>query len=635
MFGIVDTTNPSLGHARFDSIRPSNIISEGRALRSRIQTESDAHALMSVTQLTNSLSSSDTAVPIDEPVPQTYNQAMKSPNRSHWQSAMDKEMQSLIVKQVFEVVDRPADAHVMQGRWVYALKPNPDAKCEEEKHIFKGRIVVKGFTQKAGVDYFETFAPVARYKSFRVLFSLANNLNYEMKHLDVPTAFLNADLEEDVYMEQPPGYSTGDSNKVWKLKKSLYGTKQAPHNWNKELDKTLATAGLIRCSADTCIYVKRSGTGQMMLLGVFVDDLIPLYAASDEREWTSIQAILFDKYKIKQVSSDGFILGMRITRDRTNRLLKIDQEAYIDKMLTQFGMEDCKPNHLPTLTYKLSQKDCAIDANNIELDHSVLYDAIERGMSHNSSVQSDPKLIALYQQIVGSLNYASISTRPDITYAVHILSLHLKNPGPNHLTAAKVVLRYLKGTKDVGLIFDGQQSLLNTSNLLALRMDAYSDSDWAGDVDDRHSTNGYVIQFNNCTISWRSKKQNRVALSSCEAEYYALCATMQEVMWLSQFVHELFSYDTRYQPHQQSPLQIMLHVDNQAAIQLSKYDVHHDRTKHIPLRYHFVREEIKNNQVQVKYIPTANQLADIFTKGLNKILFNQFRHMIMGGTPRD
>jgi hypothetical protein len=335
---------------------------------------------------------------------------------------------------------------------------------------------------------------------------------------------------------------------------------------------------------------------------------------------------------------------MRVTRDRKNQLIKIDQESYIDKILLQFGMDDCKPNQLPTLTYKVSVKDGiqnsnTIASNHIEMDSSVFHDAIEGGKTQNSSstseVPSDPALTSLYQQIVGSLNYASISTRPDITYAVHILSLHLKNPGPNHLTAAKVVLRYLKGTKDIGLIFDGKQSMVTPSNLFSLRIDAYSDSDWAGDVDDRHSTSGYVLQFNQGTISWRSKKQNRVALSSCEAEYYALCATMQEVMWFSQFLHELFAFDDRYQPHLKSPLQIVLHVDNQAAIQLSKYDVHHDRTKHIPLRYHFVREEIKKHQVQVKYIPTAEQLADIFTKGLNKILFNKFRCKIMSGQAHD
>jgi hypothetical protein len=376
-------------------------------------------------------------------------------------------------------------------------------------------------------------------------------------------------------------------------------------------------------------------------LGVFVDDLVPAYAEQDEQEWNAIQALLHDKYKIKEVPDGGFILGMRVTRDRSQRLLKIDQEAYIEKLLLQFGMEDCKPNQIPTLTYKVSLKDgasSAIASNNIEVDHSTLHAAIEGGQTpakspNNKPVQPDAELTALYQRIVGSLNYASISTRPDITYAVHILSLHLKNPGPNHLTAAKVVLRYLKGTKDVGLIFHGQHPVVNAANQLSLRMDAYSDSDWAGDTDDRHSTSGYVIQFNRATISWRSKKQNRVALSSCEAEYYALCATMQEVMWFSQFLHEIFGFDDRYQPHQQSPLQTVLHVDNQAAIQLSKYDVHHDRTKHIPLRYHFVREEIKSNQVQVQYIPTEHQLADMFTKGLSKVLFNKFRNSVMSGTP--
>ena len=646
IFGIANSTDASLGAARFDGVRSSNIISGARSSRSQIRAAANGNVLVNYSQPIKSSDNisnlpSITNMPIDEIAPQTYKQAMKSHNRSFWMQAMNKEIQSLVMKQVFKVVDRPAGAHIMKSRWVFTLKPNPEAKSQAEKHIYKGRIVVKGFTQKEGVDYFETFAPVARYKSFRLLFALATNLNYEMKHLDVPTAFLNADLEEDAYMEQPPGYTDGDSSKVWKLLKSLYGTKQAPHNWNKELDQTLKSAKLTRCKADTCIYIKQSKNGNMMLVGVFVDDLLPLYAKCDEQEWNAIQAMLYEKYKIKEVSLDGFILGMRITRDRVNHILKIDQEAYIDKMLKQFGMEDCKPNQIPTLTYKVSMKDgsqSSIASNNIEMNHSELHDAIEGGELDISQTYHDlnltpydPHLTALYQQIVGSLNYASISTRPDITYAVHILSCHLRNPGPNHLTAAKAVLRYLKGTKEVGLIFNGKHSMLNSSNLFSVRMDAYSDSDWAGDVDDRHSTNGYVIQLNDSTISWRSKKQSRVALSSCEAEYYALCATMQEVMWFTQFLHELLAFDQRYQPLQSTPIHTQLHVDNQAAIQLSKYDVHHDRTKHIPLRYHFVREEIKNNQVQVVYISTENQLADIFTKGLGKILFNTFRGKIMSG----
>jgi len=374
------------------------------------------------------------------------------------------------------------------------------------------------------------------------------------------------------------------------------------------------------------MYVKKSKNGHVIIVGVFVDDLIPSYSIEDLLEWNEIQKYLFDKYQIKDVGNSTLILGMRITRDRKNKILKIDQSDYIQKMLNDYNMQDCKLNQTPTTSYKLSLKDCnkLVESNHVNDDTT-------KGVNNNN-LSRDPKLLHFYQQLIGSLNYASICTRPDITYAVHILSLYLQNPGPNHVTAAKTVLRYLKGTNEIGLIFSANENNImvhsNTKacSSISIHIDAYCDSDWAGDLDDRHSTTGYVIKLNQSTISWKSKKQNKAALSSCEAEYYAVCAAIQEIIWLKQLLNEILQHDINYN---NDSIKINLYVDNQSAIQLSRNDVHHDRSKHIQLRYHFVREEIKYNDIQLHYIPTQYQVADILTKGLNKIAFENLRKNLM------
>jgi hypothetical protein len=367
-----------------------------------------------------------------------------------------------------------------------------------------------------------------------------------------------------------------------------------------------------------------------MIMGVFVDDLLPSYSPYDGAEWKEIQRGLVEKYNIKEVSVDtGLILGMKISRDRKNRSLKIDLTDYVHKMLNEYQMTDCKPNYTPTSSYKLSWS----DSESAESDPSdpTPTEGVNKSNSSNKRL-SDSQLKHLYQQMVGSLNFASITVRPDITYAVHVLSLYLSQPGPKHLSACKTLLRYLKGTSDIGLIYKGQErkfknvSAPDLKTPLSFVIEAYSDSDWAGDLDDRHSTTGYVIKLNQATVSWRSKKQKKAALSSCEAEYYAMCATIQEVIWFKQFLHEILQHDVRYTP---DSISCKLYVDNQSAIQLSKNDIHHDRSKHILLRYHFVREEIKTNSIQVIYVPTTEQVADIMTKGLGKVLFHKFRVMLL------
>ena len=469
-------------------------------------------------------------------------------------------------------------------------------------------MVAKGYGQKEGIDYHETFAPVVKYKSLRVILALANEMDYEIKQLDVVTAFLNAYIKEDVYMQQPQGFEQGgdNNNLVCKLNKTLYGIKQAPHEWNNEINDFLVhTLCFKRCITDTCLYVKQSKRGRVMIIALFVDDIIPTFHTQDGAEWNSYKVQLMSKFKIQDKSDCEWILGMKVTRDRKRKVLALDQGLYIEKVLTRFNMMNCNPAPTPeTAGVKLSIKDCP--------------ETIEE----KKSMENIP-----YKAAVGSLLYASIATRPDIAHAVNEVSKYMQNPGPTHWQAIKRIFRYLRGTIKKPLIFKGNWYKPNSSRATVpeYSIEAYSDADWAGDVDSRRSTTGYVVQINNSTVSWLSKKQATVALSSAEAEYMAIATVAQEIKWLSQLMEELSSIANFI-----SKKNITVYSDNQAAIAISKNDVHHDRTKHIDIRHHFIRDCVKEGVFNIQWISTKEQIADTLTKGLDKLQFTTLIRKVMG-----
>ena len=397
-------------------------------------------------------------------------------------------------------------------------------------------------------------------------------------------------------MKQPEGYSKGGDNIVCKLNKTLYGTKQAPHEWNEELNLfILSTSGFYRCKSDTCIYVKTTKTGNIIIMLVFVDDIIIAYDNADKKEWEEIKQQFMNKYKMKDLGDCEWILGMRVKRDRKQRKLFLDQEQYLNKVLNQFNMQNCNPAFTPEEMFKLSK----LEQNEEQID------------------------LKLYQSIVGALMYAAISTRPDIAHAVNMISRYLGNPGEKHLVAAKRILRYIKGTTDIGLTFtsDININLKQNQSSSNISITGYADADWAGDYDERKSTTGYVIMIGNCVVSWVSKKQSTVSLSSAEAEYMAISSSIQEIKWIRQLLNELYIFN------QSEPS--LLNIDNQAAIAISENDVHHARTKHIDIRHHFIRDSIKNKEVQLKWINTQAQLADIFTKALMTVRFSYLRNIIL------
>ena len=278
-------------------------------------------------------------------MPETYNEAMNSDESKHWKIAIEQEIESMNENDVFQYVKRstlPADVNIMDYRWIFRVKLNSSGNVAR----YKARLVAKGFTQKEGIDYNETFAPVVKYKSLRIIIALANMLNYELKQMDVITAFLNAKLDEDVYMHVPEGFKYSDGD-VLKLKKSLYGTKQAPHMWNDDLNTFIVSIGFTRLSSDTCVYVKRTSSGNVIIISIFVDDIVSAYASVDEPEWLEVKKLFLSKYKMKDLGDISWILGMKLTRDRAKGVLSLDQSLYLNKVLARFSMVDCKPVATP------------------------------------------------------------------------------------------------------------------------------------------------------------------------------------------------------------------------------------------------------------------------------------------------
>ena len=537
--------------------------------------------------------------------PRNYQEAMNSDKKERWQEAMDTELKSLQGHDVFKVVSLPEGRKAIGSRWIYLSKL--DRMGAVDRH--KARLVAKGYAQVEGVDApSDLFAPVLHYKSLRVILAIVAKLDYELLQLDVPTAFLNAACKEDVYMKIPAGMEvkTSIANPVLKLEKTLYGIVQAPRSWNLEFDGSIIDLGYKRCSTDTCVYVKKSKTGKSMIIPVFVDDVFPACATEDLVELRADLARLMAKYKIKELNEANVVLGMRITRDRKARTLKLDQEIYINKMLQQHGMADC--NGAPTPELERSTKQAGATA--------------EQSSDSNSSITT-----INYGSGVGGIMYAAQSTRPDIAHAAGVRAAHVGNPSAADALALKRVLRYLKATASMGLVFgSGSDGSDDGNGAAAVTIaPAFCDADWAGDTATRRSTTGYVMKVCGSTVSWASKKQATVSLSSAESEYMAAGAATQEIIWLRALLGELGWPQTEA---------TTLQCDNQPAIAIASDDVHHARTKHIDIRHHFIREHIRSGALRMQWVSTQQQQADILTKALGPILFTRFRSRVLGDAPQ-
>ncbi|KAK9066710.1 hypothetical protein SSX86_014033 [Deinandra increscens subsp. villosa] len=510
--------------------------------------------------------------------PSSYEEAVLSPYKREWEDAMRDEISSLDQNHTWVLRDKPVDKKVIPCKWLFKVK---EPLNEGDKPRFKARLVAKGFKQKAGIDYHEIFSPVVKHTSIRLILSITAVKDLELEQMDVKTAFLHGTLEEEIYINQPQGFEVkGKESQVCLLQKSLYGLKQSPRQWYKAFDDHMISNDFSRSKHDPCVYIREYERGRYIYLLLYVDDM--LLACDSVQVIKDTKEMLSSRFEMKDLGQARKILGMQIQRDRKNRMLKLTQEAYANKILETFSMKGCKPVSTPGVpNLKLSLEDSP------KTDDERKY------------MEKVP-----YANAVGSLMYLMVCTRPDIGHSVSVVSRYLTNPGKAHWEAVKWLLRYVAGTTHVGLCFGIPGKTVSC-------VEGFVDSDYANDLDRGRSQTGYAFQVLGNIVSWKASLQHVVALSSTEAEYMALVEAVKEALWLSRFCDELGlnAEDT------------LIHCDNMGAVQLSKNSVFHERTKHIRVRLHFIREVINSGEVLVNYIPTSENAADMLTKSLSKLKF--------------
>ena len=429
--------------------------------------------------------------------PVSYQEATTGPDKRKWETAMETEMTSLRENHVCDLVNLPVGKKTVGSKWVYKVKTGADGSVQR----YKARLVAQGFTHQYGTDFDETFCPVVRQESLQLLMALSVRYGLSIHQVDVTTAFLNGMLEDEVYMQQPKGFECpGKEEFVCKFNKSIYSLKQSPCCWNSTLDAFLKEMQFTQTASDLCIYYQKARK-DIMFIGVYVDDII--LAAKNEKQLKQVKEDLSNKFNIKDLGELKYFLGIKVEQNKESGSIWIGQPAYTENLLKRLGIQDSKPTSTPAeVSSKLKP----------------------------APSQAEPVNQTEYQSAVGSLMYLAVSTRLDIAFSVNNLARFNSNPQKEHWTALKQILKYLKGTTNIGILYKQDRSD---------KCVGYSDTDWAGDPSDRKSTSGYIFMFRDGPISWRSKKQKCVALSTVEAEYVALSGAAQEFLWLRQLEVEL------------------------------------------------------------------------------------------------
>ena len=516
------------------------------------------------------------AIEIKSEIPVHFKDVLKIKNSDpkafqEWVKAMEEEIQALCDRDVWELVNCPKNRRPVKCRWVYNVKSDGRKRA---------RLVAKGFSQIPGIDYDDTFSPVACFETVRLLLASAALEDWDIEALDVKTAFLYGNLDEEIYMEQPEGFVTqGQEGKVYRLKKALYGLKQASYAWNKQADKSLKSLGFNRCLSDTGVYILRKNSSILVVI-LYVDDV--LWMGNNTELLQTLKSKFMKIWECRDLGQVSEYLGMKIVRDRRNQLLTIDQIDYAMKVVKRFGQENAKPARTPLPAGYVPKP-------------------------NDGTATSEQR--SYYQSIIGSLLYLTLGTRPDIAYAVIMMSQFMVNPSEEHIQKALYIVKYVATNPNGKIIYNGKQKE---------GFVAYSDADWAGDQISRKSVTGYIIKLAGGPVSWVSRKQKTVALSSTEAEYMSLSDTSRQIIWIESLFQEIGMFLKN----------IQLGVDNQGAIFLASNPAQEHRSKHIDIRYHYVRGCIEEGKVELVYIPTNEQLADILTKNLSFDKFAQLRSKI-------
>jgi hypothetical protein len=545
-------------------------------------------------QLANTISASVNILEQLDETPITYEDATNSPDALKWKLSMDKEIKSCEDSNTWTKVNKsnlPPNINIIPCKWVYKIKNDENGKITE----YKSRLTPKGFKQKEGIDYFKVFAQTGMYKTMRLGLCLTAYWDNELDQLDVPSAFLNAELKEDIYMKPPEGYDN-EPNIVFKLNKALYGLKQAPREWYLLISKFIIEQLKYRsCLSDPCLFYRKSKLNNLMLLYLFVDDFQSSYHITDLSQWNEVKYKLIQQFNTKDLGPSKWILGMRITRDRKNKTIKLDQELYITKLIEKHGYKNCITKPTPE---------------------------VELNGSNTKSVD-----VQRYMEMVGGLIYASIATRPDIAHTVQVLTRHMQTPEYQHQVLLDRVFRYLVGTKDIGLLY-------GKGKINEITVTGYGDADWVkvkSDYDSNDklirdgvqgkSTTGWITKVNGDIINWSSKKQSVVALSSCEAELYAEVDVAKEVLWTRGILEELGLIDVNKSS--------IIYCDNKSTKTISENGIKTNKTRHVHVNDCWITEKINKGIIDIQWLSSENQQADILTKALGKQLFLRFRQLLM------
>ncbi|GJP54688.1 hypothetical protein CLOM_g13741 [Closterium sp. NIES-68] len=509
--------------------------------------------------------------------PKTREEALNGPNGEKWKASEDEEFGSLIENETWDLCDLPPRKKAITSKMIYRHKYGPEGELTR----YKSRLVARGFQQTKGKDYDEVFAPVGKGTTLRVLLAIAALLGWKIRQMDIVTAFLNGIILEEVYMKQPEGLDDG-SGRVCRLKKAIYGLKQAPRAWYHKLEEALLAGSFKKSECDPSLFLLQEKDEILMLL-VYVDDIL-LFSASTAL-LDSAEQMLEMQFKCSKMGEVKYYLGMHVERDVEKGVLRLQQRKYCEGLAEKYGLQDGGKPATP-LPSGFTVEPCA--------DEEVVGD-------------SDRKL---FHSMVGSLNYAANHTRPDIAFATSRLASVVSRPSHEQLEAAKRLVRYVSATASVGLEYSGVRQRLQRGAADVksgeMLLSCYTDASFNSVKADGTSIRGYVCLLGGGAVSWRSKKQNEVGLSSCETEYMALHHGAKEVVWLRRLLEELGV-------GQEEPTVVF--CDNESAVKLAKNACLHGLTKHIRPKWHWVRR-LLDKEVRLEIVKTHQQAADIFTKRL-------------------
>jgi hypothetical protein len=511
------------------------------------------------------------AMMVTENDPVLFEEAVRS---KKWREAMSAEIEAIERNQTWELTVLPKGVKPIGVKWVFKTKLNENGDVEK----FKARLVAKGYAQRHGVDYTEVFAPVARFDTIRMILAMAAQSSWEVFQLDVKSAFLHGELKEEVFVQQPEGFTKkGEEEKVYRLRKALYGLKQAPRAWYSRIEAYFTREGFEKCPSEHTLFTK-SKEGKILLVSLYVDDLI--FTGNDKSMFDEFKKSMMLEFDMSDLGKMKHFLGVEVKQCADG--IFICQKRYAREVLARFDMESANAVKNPIVPgTRLSKNE-----GGVRVDET------------------------LFKQVVGSLMYLTV-TRPDLMYSVSLISRFMSSPTMSHWLTAKRILRYLKGTTDFGILYKKGESRLSLM--------AFTDSDYAGDLDDRRSTSGFVFMMGSGAVSWSSKKQTVVALSTTEAEYIAAALCACQCVWLRRVTEKLGI-------EEKSGTVIM--CDNSSTIQLSKNPVFHGKSKHIDVKFHFLRDLVNEGIVELSYCNSQNQIADIMTKPIKLEQFEKLRGML-------